>query len=66
MSPHTPINELINAIHRLDRERCKAELLGFQRPKLDFTEEYLNQMSTEWLRHVLLAAYLQARKGHLA
>ncbi len=59
------IDELIQRIHNLDRERCKAALLDMERPALDFTESYLDQMSTERLRHVLMAACLQARKcGH--
>ena len=63
ISPHMPINDLVRTIHSLDRDHCKAELLCFDCPNLDFTEQYLEQMSTERLRHVLMAACLQARKG---
>ena len=56
------IEELIRRIHTLDRECCKAALLDMKQPTLDFTESYLNQMSTDRLRHVLMAACLQARK----
>ena len=63
MNPDMPINDLVRTIHSLDRDRCKVELLSFQASKLDFTEQYLDQMSTERLRHVLMAACLQARKG---
>lgn len=59
------IDELIRGLHTLDRDSCKAALLDIKRPALDFTESYLDQMSTERLRHILMAAYLQARKcGH--
>ena len=63
MNPDMPINDLVRTIHCLDRDCCKAELLRFQNPRLDFTEPYLEKMSTERLRHVLMAACLQARKG---
>ena len=64
MNPDMSINDLARTIHGLDRDCCKAELLCFQSPKLDFTETYLDQMSIERLRHILLAACLQVRKGH--
>ena len=63
MTQRTPIDELIRTIHTLDREGCKKQLFHLNRPKLDFTEEFLKTMSTERLRHVLLAACLQARKA---
>jgi len=62
MSPHLPIDQLLVTIHELDRDCCMAELLHFKHIKLDFTEKYLERMSTDRLRHVLMAACLQARK----
>ena len=59
------IEELIRRVHTLDRDHCKAALLDMERPAMDFTESYLDQMSTERLRHILMAACLQAQKvGH--
>jgi hypothetical protein len=57
-----PIDQLIAFIHRLDREGCINELRALGRPRLDFTDDYLERMSLEQLRHVLMAACLQARK----
>lgn len=62
MINYTPIDELIHSIYTLDREGCKEQLLHLDSPKLDFTEEFLETMSTERLRHVLMAACLQAKK----
>jgi len=44
----------------MNRQALKNELLHFQgNVRLDFTEEYLNGLSLERLRHILLAARLQ-------
>jgi hypothetical protein len=62
MSPDMSMDDLIRTIHRLDRDGCKAELLSINRPVLDFTEEFIDEHSTEWMRHVLMAAFLQVRQ----
>ncbi len=56
------IEQKIQSVYALDRARCKAELLGMARPRLDFTEEYLDALNLDRLRHLLVAAYLQAAK----
>jgi hypothetical protein len=44
-------------ITSLDREEIKVRLLNFEgRFKLDFTEDYLESLSIDRLRHILLAA----------
>lgn len=35
---------------------------SIERPRLDFTDEYLNAASLDQLRHILVAAVIQARK----
>ncbi len=44
-------------ITSLDRDEIKNRLLHFEgRFKLDFTEDYLESLSIDRLRHILLAA----------
>lgn len=57
-----PVEELIARLSQLSRQECIEYLRRFQRPPLDFTEEYLAERSVEQLRHLLLAACLQAQK----
>lgn len=58
-----PIEKLIAAVQRLDRAGCLRELRRIRRPRLDFTDEYLAQQSLDQLRHIVLAACIQARKS---
>ena len=46
----------------LGKSQLKRKLLSLKgRFPLDFTEEYLDSLSTDKLRHILLAAQLNAR-----
>jgi len=46
----------------LNRNELKRRIRNFRgRFKLDFTEDYLNTMSVERLRHILLAALVNAK-----
>ena len=50
------------ALASLNRNELKKHLKDFHgRFKLDFTDDYLNQLSTDRLRHVLLAALMNAK-----
>jgi len=50
------------AIASLDRNDLKKRIKSFHgRFRLDFSDEYLNKLSVERLRHILLAAVLNAR-----
>ena len=43
----------------MGREQLKKQIRGFKgRFKMDFTEDYLNRLSVDRLRHVLLAALI--------
>ena len=45
----------------LDRNELKMRLRNFKgRFKLDFSEDYLNKLSVDRLRHILLAALVNA------
>lgn len=52
--------ESINAqVASLNRQELKDRLLNFKgRLKLDFTETYLDGLSDDKLRHILMAVYL--------
>ena len=58
MSIEQPIESVVRNIHELDRSGCIHELMAFRAIPLDFSREYLDGMSDERLRHVLLAAVL--------
>ena len=50
------------SIASLGRNELKRRLKNFRgRFKLDFTEDYLNDLSVDRLRHVLLAALINAK-----
>ena len=63
MTMDEPIDQLLTRVYELDRDHCKAALRRFHRPTLDFSDEFLNMQSLDRLRHILMAACLQARKS---
>jgi hypothetical protein len=47
----------------MNKTEVKQRLLHFEGPlRLDFTEEYLDKLDTEKLRHILLAALVTAHR----
>jgi len=60
--PATQHELTVAAISSLPRDKLMQELLHFEGAvRLDFTEEFLAQLSDERLRHILLAACIH---GH--
>jgi hypothetical protein len=52
-------------IASLNRNEIKRQIIGFRgRFKLDFTEDYLNTLSVDRLRHILLAALINAKPNN--
>jgi len=50
------------SIASLGRSELKRRIRNFRgRFKLDFTEDYLNNLSVDRLRHILLAALINAK-----
>lgn len=50
------------SIAGLGRNELKTRIRNFKgRFKLDFTDDYLNKLSVDRLRHILLAAVMNAR-----
>jgi hypothetical protein len=62
MAADSSVEELIRSVQALDRDTCKQRLRAIDRPRLDFPDDFLDALSDERLRHLLLAACLQARK----
>jgi len=61
LHPSCEIN--LSEIASLTREQLVDRLLNFDgRCRLDFTDGFLSQKSTERLRHILIAAYRYAAK----
>lgn len=57
MSDNTHVQRVAVELAGLGREELKPRLLDFpSRTRLDFTPEFLDTLTTEQLRHLLLAA----------
>ena len=59
------LDTLVSRIARMERAECVMEMRTIEQLPLDFTDEYLDAASLDQLRHLLLAAVVQARK-HLS
>ncbi len=56
------VERQVKSISSLGREELKRRIRNYQgRFKLDFTEDYLDKISVERLRHILLAALIAAK-----
>jgi hypothetical protein len=52
------------SVARSNRAELTRRILRFKGSfKLDFTEDYLKRLSVDRLRHILLAALMNARRG---
>jgi hypothetical protein len=62
MASRTYYEQTATSIAALGRKELKSRIRNFQgRFKLDFTEDYLNKLSVDRLRHILLAALVNAK-----
>jgi len=62
MSSITYFDRESTSIAALDRNELKRRIRNFRgRFRLDFTEDYLNNISVDRLRHILLAALINVR-----
>jgi hypothetical protein len=56
------LDEIATSIATLEREDVKTRLRNFRgRFKMDFTDEYLDNLTIDRLRHILLAAVVTAK-----
>ena len=61
MAPRNYFDKQATSIATLGRNELTRKIRNFHgRFKLDFTDEYLNKLSVERLRHILLAALINA------
>ena len=59
MSARYSLNDLIVSIASLSKGELKRRIRNFKgRFKLDFSEDYLDGLSTDRLRHILMAALM--------
>ncbi len=57
--------EAATSITALGKDELKRRIKNFKgRFKLDFTEDYLNNISIDRLRHILLAALINTKLHH--
>jgi len=62
MSSAQYVEKQVTSVAALGRDELKRRIRNFQgRFKLDFTEDYLNKISVDRLRHILLAALINAK-----
>ncbi len=62
MSSARYVEMQVTSVAALGRDELKRRIRNFRgRFKLDFTEDYLNKMSVDRLRHILLAALINAK-----
>ena len=62
MIARSKFEQTTTSIASLGRGELKRRIRGFRgRFKLDFTEEYLNRLTVDRLRHILLAAVINAK-----
>lgn len=62
MASREYFEQTANSIAALGRNELKKRIKNFRgRFKLDFSEDYLNNLSVDRLRHVLLAALINAK-----
>ncbi len=59
MIPRERFEQTATSIAALNKAQLKSRIRNFKgRFRLDFTEEYLNKLSADRLRHILLAALI--------
>ena len=62
MSSARYVEKQVTSVAALGRDELKKRIRNFRgRFKLDFTEDYLNKISVDRLRHILLAALINAK-----
>lgn len=57
------VDDAIRGISELDRAACKRCLRQMNRSWMDFSDDFLETMPIDRLRHIVLAAWLQVHRG---
>jgi len=62
MTPREDFEQTATSITVLGKDELKKRIKNFRGQfRLDFTEDYLNNLSVDRLRHILLAALVNAK-----
>ena len=65
MAAKWSFEQFATSIARMDKAELKQQIKTFPgRFSLDFTEDYLNTAPVDRLRHILLAAMINAKSGN--
>jgi hypothetical protein len=65
MSADISFEKMCSKIASMNKREVIRRLLNFDRSmKLDFTADYLEKLSTDRLRHILLAAFVTVNRKH--
>ena len=64
MSAELPFEKMCSKIASMNKREVIRRLLNFDGVKMDFTADYLENLSTDRLRHILLAAFLAVNRKH--
>ncbi len=65
MSSAQYVEKQVTSVAALGRDELKRRIRNFRgRFKLDFTEDYLNKISVDRLRHILLAALINVKTNN--
>ena len=65
MSSARYVEMQVTSVAALGRDELKRRIRNFRgRFKLDFTEDYLNKISVDRLRHILLAALINVKTNN--
>jgi len=63
MTPKQYFEQTATSVAALERPELKKRIRNFKgRFKLDFSDDYLNKLSVDRLRHILLAALINAKR----
>ncbi len=65
MDSRSYFERTVTRLATLSRDELKSRLKSFQKSiKLDFTDDYLDSVSLDRLRHIVLAVVLTCKAGH--
>jgi hypothetical protein len=65
MASEKYFEQTASSIAALGRDELKRRIKNFRgRFRLDFTDDYLNKLSIDRLKHILLAAVINAKPHH--
>ena len=64
MSAELSFEKMCTKVASMSKREVIRRLLNFDGIKMDFSEDYLKDLSTDRLRHILLAAVVTVNRKH--